>query len=173
MSRARKSLIVALVLGGCGLVAVAGHPQFVPRVVFNTTASAPLGFYWLTPGRYAPGQLTAVSPPRDLALWLARRGYLPANVPLIKEVAAVEGQHVCRRADLLLIDGQVAGRVKAKDRWGRALPRFNECRKLGAGEVFLLNRRAPASLDSRYFGPLAAKQMLGRVTPIWVWNAGS
>ena len=33
-----------------------------------------------------------------------------------------------------------------------------------------MNRRPAASLDSRYFGPLAAAAITGRTEPLWIRN---
>lgn len=170
MSRRRAVLVVLVSTLGCLLVLRPGYRP-APRLLFNTTASAPIGFYLLTPGRYAKGQLAAVMPPAALATWMARRGYLPANVPLLKEVAAVGGQHICGLGDTLSIDGQTVARVQARDRLGRSLPIYRGCRQLADVEVFLLNRHAPDSFDGRYFGPVSARQVIGGARPLWTWEA--
>jgi type IV secretory pathway protease TraF len=88
----------------------AGCSQPAKRLIFNTTASAPLGFYWLADDR-SVGDLALVRPPLSLARWMAIRGYLPLNVPLIKHVAAVGGQSVCGRGGMVIrIDGRVVAR---------------------------------------------------------------
>ncbi len=175
MSRRRIVSTAALAAIGC-LLAVRPGDRPAPRLLFNTTASAPLGFYLLTPGRFAKGQLAAVAPPLDLANWMARRGYLPANVPLLKEVSAIGGQRVCGRGDVLSIDGAAVARILPHDRQGRALPAYQGCRRLDSDEVFLLNRHAPNSLDGRYFGPVSARpvsarQVIGGARPLWTWQA--
>lgn len=172
MSRSRKAGLALLAAGGCLLIGL-GNGQRTPLLLFNTTRSAPLGFYWLTPGRFSQGQLAAVSPPVDLARWMAARHYLPVNVPLLKEIAATEGQVVCGRGESLTIDGVVAARIRSHDRWGRALPTFQGCRRLTADQVFLLNRRAPDSLDGRYFGPLSTARVIGGAHPLWTWGRAS
>lgn len=169
MSRGRIVSVATVAAIGCLLVLRPGERP-APRLLFNTTASAPLGFYLLTPGRFAKGQLAAVTPPRDLADWMARRGYLPANVPLLKEVAAVSGQRVCGRDDVLSIDGAPIARILPRDRQGRALPAYQGCRRLDSDEVFLLNRHAANSLDGRYFGPVSARQVIGGARPLWTWE---
>jgi type IV secretory pathway protease TraF len=58
--------------------------------------------------------------------------------------------------------------VLQHDRTGRPLQPYRGCRLLREDEVFLLNVRAPSSLDGRYFGPLNRAQIVGRVTPLWV-----
>ena len=170
MSRRRTISIAAVAAVACLLVLRPGERP-APRLLFNTTASAPLGFYLLTPGRFAKGQLAAVAPPQNLANWMARRGYLPANVPLLKEVAAVDGQRICGRGDVLAIDGSPVARILPRDRQGRALPAYQGCRRLNPDEVFLLNRHAPNSLDGRYFGPVPARQVIGGAHPLWTWEA--
>jgi conjugative transfer signal peptidase TraF len=170
MSRPRIVSIGAAAAIGC-LLALRPGDRPAPRLLFNTTASAPLGFYLLTPGRFAKGQLAAVEPPHGLANWMALRGYLPSNVPLLKEVAALGGQRVCSRGDVLSIDGAAVARILPRDRQGRALPAYQGCRRLYPGEVFLLNRHAPNSLDGRYFGPVSARQVIGGARPLWTWEA--
>jgi type IV secretory pathway protease TraF len=38
------------------------------------------------------------------------------------------------------------------------------------GEVFLMNWDEPASLDSRYFGPIPLSAILGRAEPLWTFE---
>lgn len=172
MSVSSRLVVVILGASGCLLCLAGAAPKRTPRLLFNTTASAPLGFYLVSPGEVAKGDLAVVTPPRDLALWLAARHYLPANVPLLKEVAAVGGQHVCSLRGEIRIDGAPVAQARRHDRWGRSLPVYTGCRPLQSDEVFLLNRRAPQSLDGRYFGPMAARQIVGRAHPIWTWGSG-
>ncbi|PVM92760.1 S26 family signal peptidase [Caulobacter endophyticus] len=139
------------------------------RLIFNATASAPLGFYWRDNAEPGVGELALVRPPPHLARWLAVRRYLPINVPLIKHVAAEEGQFVCIRNRVVYIDGVQIGDVLTHDRVGRFLSEASICRRLSADEVFLLNT-APRSLDGRYFGPLQRRDVEGRLTPVWTWG---
>jgi len=170
MSAARRLPLVALAVAGCLFVGVGGRDRFAPRLLFNTTASAPLGFYVLRPGTPAVGEWVAIKPPPHLARWMAIRGYLPLNVPLLKQVAARPGQVVCGRSGVLLIDGELVARARPRDRRGRALAPFQECRRLVVGEIMLVNAQ-PDSLDSRYFGPLPLVGVVGRARPLWTWEA--
>ena len=170
---ARRTVSIAIAsLFGCAAIASA-DPARPPRLLFNTTASAPIGLYVVAPGRFVPGDLVAVSPPPHLQRWLAARRYLPANVPLLKIVAAAQGRQVCGVDGGLYIDGRRRATAKPRDRLGRRLPVFTGCRRLGAGEVFLLNADAPDSLDSRYFGPIPQKGVIGRARAVWTWAARS
>ncbi|AYV48606.1 peptidase [Caulobacter flavus] len=170
MSGRRVLATLAAGAAGCLLVCAASRSAHAPRLLWNTTASAPIGFYLVTPGHYAKGELAAVRPPPGLARWMAIRGYLPLNVPLLKEVAAVEGQRVCGQGGALFIDGRLAARMKPADRHGRKLTAYSGCRRLRADEVFLLNPDASNSLDSRYFGPISRRQVIGQARPAWTWS---
>lgn len=155
---------------GSLFVAAPGLLQPARRLVLNTTASAPLGFYWLSRQTPQVGDLALVRPPPALARWMARRGYLPMNVPLIKRVSAVEGQIVCGGYGRVQIDGRMVAKVLSRDHLHRPLNAFGGCRRLGKAELFLLNSDTPDSLDGRYFGPLPRQAVIGRLHPIWTWG---
>ena len=138
-----------------------------PRVIWNASASAPIGLYRIHPDRDPPiGVLVAVAPPKRLARWLADRGYLPEGVPLLKHVAAKAGQRVCRSGAVVSVNGRLVASARERDGRGRPLPVWQGCRTLGAGELLLLNPSVPDSLDGRYFGPLPASTVIGTATPL-------
>ncbi len=138
-----------------------------PRLLWNASASAPLGLYRIAQDHRPPvGALVAATPPVLLGRWMAGRGYLPGGLPLLKYVAARAGQQVCRRGAVVRIDGRQAALALSADRMGRPLPVWRGCRVLKSGEIFLLNRTVPDSLDGRYFGPLPTSVLLGRAIPI-------
>lgn len=139
----------------------------LPRVVWNASASAPLGLYRIQLDRDPPrGALVAVAPPGRLGRWMAERGYLGRDVPLLKHIVATAGQRVCRIGVAVSVDGQPIAIALTRDRIGRPLPVWQGCRTLLAGEMLLLNPDHPDSLDGRYFGPLPASTVLGRAFPI-------
>ncbi len=109
-----------------------------------------------------------VRPPPELADVLDRGRYLPRGVPLLKHVAALTGEEVCRYRAHIVIDGKAVAEALASDRRGRPLPRWQGCVTLSADQVFLLNADRPDSLDSRYFGPLDLSTVIGRATPLWI-----
>jgi conjugative transfer signal peptidase TraF len=142
------------------------HPA--PRLIWNASASVPIGLYSLRRG--APsrvGDLVAVQPPAALSDYMARRHYLPLGLPMLKHVAARSGQRVCRVGDRVSVDGNVVGRALDHDRRGRTLPGWRGCLRLAAGQVFVMNAKVPDSFDGRYFGVLPASTITGRLTPIW------
>lgn len=139
----------------------------LPRVVWNASASAPIGLYRIEPLHDLPlGALVAVTPPPALARWLAERGYLGERVPLLKHIAARPGQIVCRINAVVSIEGRPVVVARQHDGRGRPLPVWQGCRTLHAGELLMLNPDHADSMDGRYFGPLPASAVLGRAVPI-------
>ena len=145
----------------------------LPRfLVWNASASVPVGLYWVRPiAQLRQGDLVVVDPPEPLATLLVDRGYLGQHIPLIKRVAALPGQIICRFGDQVLIDGRLRARARARDGLGRALSVWQGCQVLRLSEVFLLNAEHPASLDGRYFGPLPRRAILGHAVPLWTREA--
>ena len=160
-----------------GLVAAATLATLTVPVsryaVWNATASVPTGLYAIR-GRASlhVGERVAILPPTELRRLLAERHYLPASVPLLKRIAAVRGQHVCRFGHGVTINGTYAGAARARDHLGRSLPTWSGCRTLQVGELFVMNPSAPDSFDGRYFGVLRMADVIGRATPVWTDEAG-
>ena len=161
-------LVAGLFVGLFTVVALlAPHP----RLIWNASASEPIGFYRVTPGEQpGRGDLVVIEPPARLAHFLAERRYLPVGVPLLKHVAAAPGARVCRHGDVVTIDGARKAVARPRDLLGRVLPTWQGCRIVGRSELFLL-AGAPDSMDSRYFGPIPASGLLGRASPILTRDA--
>lgn len=132
----------------------------VPAVALvNESPSLPKGVYVRQPGRTpVRDAIVAVPQPTVIRPYLSRLG-MPAEVLLIKRVAAVGGDIVCRQEGTVTTPGRVVQAV-ARDRRGVALPRWEGCRRLAADELFLLGDTA-SSFDSRYFGPVRRNQVEG------------
>jgi len=153
------------------LCAYAASPPSSPShaaFVWNATASAPIGLYRVTNGRaLSRGDLVLAVPTPPLAAFAARRGYLPARVPLVKRIAAVAGDDVCARGNAIFINGHLAAARLAADSKHRPLPAWSGCRTLRSGEVFLLMANVRASFDGRYFGPTKVSEIAGKLEPLW------
>ncbi|BCI65724.1 S26 family signal peptidase [Acetobacter aceti] len=143
------------------------HPT--PRWVWNETASVPVGLYRIQPTvPIRVGDIVALRLPVREATLLATRGYLPLGVPLLKPVAALAGQSVCRDGVHVTVDGKAVGDAKTVDHRGRKLPLWQGCQRLGPGLVFVMNAAVPTSLDGRYFGVLPTDSVIGRAVPVHV-----
>jgi conjugative transfer signal peptidase TraF len=143
-----------------------------PKFIWNASASVPVGLYVLNPAdRLHHGDLLAVRPPKPLAAFLDQRRYLPIGVPMLKHVAAVPGQRICRFGRVILINDKHVADALDRDRFGRPLPAWQGCRVIADGEVFLLNARWD-SLDGRYFGPIATHTIIGQAMPLYIKAGG-
>lgn len=139
-----------------------------PRLMWNASASAPIGLYAIeVDGPFKGGDLVAIDTPEPLATFLARRRYLPKGVPLMKHIAGMPGQTVCRSGHAITLDGVKLGDALARDRAGRVLPAWRGCHRIIAGEIFPMNARVRDSFDGRYFGVLPSARIIGRAVPVW------
>ena len=165
MTLAWKTLLATL--AGASMVALS-TPSARPALIWNASPSAPLGLYRVTAeARPKLTDLVVVRPPHDLVWFLADGGYLPRGVPLLKRVAALGGQRICRTGVTVSVDGVPLGDALARDHRGRPLPNWQGCVVLTGDQVFLFNSDRPDSLDGRYFGPLDRSTIVGRAQPIW------
>jgi len=165
---ARQKILGAM-LFGMSLIAFSSAAHPMPRLLWNASASVPVGFYAIYPaGRLTAGELLVVRPPAPLAQFMAARGYLPLGVPLIKHVAALPGQIVCRSGRAITVDGIVEAQALDRDAHGRELPAWQGCRAVQIDDVFLMNAGVPDSFDGRYFGPEPDSTIIGSAMPLWL-----
>src|ERR1700720_4162561 len=102
------------------------HP--LPRLIWNASASVPIGLYAVHPaGALHVAELVVVQPPEALASFLDERRYLPMGVPMLKRVLALPGQTVCRTDRTIAVDGITMGEALEWDRRGRTLPVWRGC----------------------------------------------
>ena len=166
--RGRPRAVFTLALLGLGLVGLAPLARPAPWLVWNASASAPIGLYRVLPGKLLRGDLVLVHTPDSVRQLAAERGYLPQNVPLVKRIAALDGDVVCAAGDAISVNGRFVAERLARDQLGRLLPSWNGCHLLDDGEVFLLMEGVPDSFDGRYFGQIPAAAIIGRLVPLWV-----
>lgn len=169
MSRSRILTVTTLSVI-CITTSTLGIPT---KLVWNATASAPVGFYTIEPVKqFEVPDLMAVMPPEPLARFMVKRGYIGRGVLLLKRVIGLPGQRVCRTGRTITVDGWKMGEALERDRIGRDLPVWQGCCVIGDGEVFLMNAQVRDSLDGRYFGPIPASSVVGRAVPLWTDEDG-
>lgn len=158
------ALGVTVFVLGC-VAAVADRTPALALV--NESPSLPKGLYLreigAAPGR---GATVALPQPPEARRYLGALG-MPVDVLLIKRVAAVGGDLVCRGEAGVTAAGRTAP-VLEHDGRGEPLPQWRGCRRLGPGELFVLGD-APGSFDSRYFGPVAVGDIDGVFRETLTW----
>lgn len=136
-------------------------------VVINDTPSLPEGFYRKTDRPVGKGCFVLFRlPPSELSA----RPYARHN--LIKEVVAVEGDHVCIDARGVQVNGlTLANSVPLPtDRDGVPLPRLTLADyTLRPGELLTMSTHNPRSFDSRYFGPVSSSRVISVIEPLLTW----
>ena len=170
MSRRR---ILGVALLAVTAIAVTSAVDPPTKLIWNATASAPVGFYTVEPAdRIEVPELVAIMPPEPLAGFMVDRGYVGRGVPLLKRVVGLPGQRVCRLRSAITVDGVEMGDALDRDRIGRALPVWQGCRIIADGQLFLMNWDVRDSLDGRYFGSIPASSVIGRALPLWTDEEG-
>lgn len=170
MSRRRILAVTMLAVIGIAATSAVDMPT---KIIWNATASAPVGFYTLEPAdRIEVPELVAIMPPEPLAGFMVGRGYVGRGVPLLKRVVGLPGQWVCRAGRAITIDSVEIGDALDRDQIGRALPVWEGCRVIADGQLFLMNWQVRDSLDGRYFGPIPASSVIGRALPLWTDEDG-
>jgi conjugative transfer signal peptidase TraF len=166
--RRRRRLLLATGLGAVLCLGTLGIRP-TPRLVWNASASAPIGLYGVTPvATPVRGDLVIARAPGSMRTLAARRGYLPHGVPLIKRVVAVPGDTLCALGPHLFRDGEPLVDRRPRDAAGRPMPWWNGCIRVTSGQVLLVMANVPTSFDGRYFGPSDARDILGVAHPLWL-----
>lgn len=164
-----KSLIIgasALMLAALTIWEIRHPPR--PKMLYNPSGSAPVGYYKIKADiNIKQGDWVAAFAPDAARKLASDRDYLPENYPLIKQVWAAQGQIICANSwQVSGPNGSVLTRAR-QDRLGRDMPWFEGCMTLDSGQYFLVsideNYGRLYGFDSRYFGPVEQKHILGRV----------
>ena len=96
-----------------------------------------------------------------------RRAYLPHNIPAIKRVVGVTSDSVCALGTRISVNGKWIADRHPYDGKGRPMPWWQNCKRLGKDELFLLNEEAANSFDGRYIGISKRSDVIGEASLIW------
>lgn len=166
MKRRRMKIFAACTVAISAL-GIASAVEFAPRLVWNASASAPIGLYRIERRVPEIGDFALVELGPALEKFIAGRHYLPADIPLLKRVAALPGDEICRDGEAIFINKTFVAEARKFDSEGRILPSWSGCFTLHSGEFFLLNDHEK-SLDGRYFGATMAEDVIGVAVPVWI-----
>lgn len=171
-ARARRTRVgrrAALLGAGIACLGLTIALPPLPRLVWNASASAPIGLYAVSPGAaLRRGDMVIAWPPSAARQLAAGRHYLPGNVPLVKRVAGRAGDRVCALGRVVTVNGSPVARRRIADASGRPLPAWQGCIWLAPDMVFLLMAETPNSFDGRYFGVTLTQDVIGKATPLWL-----
>jgi type IV secretory pathway protease TraF len=169
----RKLASLTLIALTLGLAAAATQTSGRQLVVYNDSASVPIGFWTrshFSSSKIKRGTVIGFRPPA-----LAReyvRAFMPEYIRqqlIEKYVAGVPGDMMCRTGATFSIDGRILGRAATKDGEGHLLPVWQGCQVLGAGEYAVFSNRIANSYDSRYYGAVPSRDIRGIYHPLWTW----
>lgn len=146
-----KPYVLILAVAGAALAGSGAVIDVPDRLMWNRTASAPPGLYWLSARAYSTGDWVVVSRHAPSARWAQRHALVGPHWPLLKRVSGLPGDEICRAGAMVFINGRAAARALTHTQNGIGLPIWHGCFTLADNEVFLLNDD-PRSLDGRYFG---------------------
>ena len=168
-----RAACIAAALAAVAATLAPAAVKMPPLLLWNASASAPLGLYAIRKMAVpTAGALAVIAPPANVARFAAERGYLPLGVPMLKHIEGLSGSQVCRLGRVITVNGLAVGAALERDRKGRALPDWQGCRVIAATEIFVMNRKVGDSLDGRYFGPFPASSIVGAALPLWTDERG-
>jgi conjugative transfer signal peptidase TraF len=169
MNLRRRPLLAILAVLGVNIVSTAIACGLASHLVWNHTASLPLGLYWVTHDpSCGPGDLVLFPVPASVRELVRERRYLPAGDQLLKPVVAVAGDRVCIRDGVAFVNDAPIGAVLQADFAGRPLPVDTLCGPVPPGHIYVASHH-PRSFDSRAFGLVDADAVRGKAVPVWTF----
>ena len=162
-------LMIALVQGLFVLNSGLPDLKTKPPVILNETPSMAKGAYVRVDdvAKLKRGDIIVMPMNGQFRDYRVKKLGYPKDTMLIKRVAGIPGDLVCRQETAVII-GHKAVVVAQMDRHGNPLPAWGGCRILLPNEVFLLGDHA-SSFDSRYFGPVTRDQLVGIYRAAVTW----
>ena len=139
-----------------------------PILLWNASPSSPIGLYAIvSPDRLSAGDMAIAWAPMWARRLAAARHYLPANVPLVKRIAAIPDDRVCATRRTILVNRRPAALRRLRDPSGRPMPWWSGCDLLRSGEFLLLSPGVPDAFDGRYFGVTGRTEIVGKARLLW------
>lgn len=169
-------IVVGAVLVGWACTLLPGRP------IVNTSPSEPYGLYWVSffpkkipPLRLGERVLFHYRAPR----WALGR-YEATGAKFLKQIGAIPGewlftkglaQWACPTDSFQLARCTKLGVIMRKDPKGRPMhwPVWKGYR-IPPGEYYMQATYVPISYDSRYYGLVQNSQLIGRLTPLYLFG---
>jgi conjugative transfer signal peptidase TraF len=175
----RGQLVIAATLI-VGFILI-GHAGSQLGLRLNFTPSMPLGLWRVAapPARPLRGMIVILCiDDAAIAAMALQRGYIgPGSCatgvePLLKPIAAVAGDIVGVTATGITINGEPLPNTAplSHDHAGRDLPaQPTGQHEVATDKVWTLSGHTPLSFDSRYYGEVATRSIIGTATAMLVW----
>jgi conjugative transfer signal peptidase TraF len=165
------AILITLVISNGLLLAQPFMPdqRSAPLAIINETPSMQKGLYVRTGDaqKLRRGEIVAMPMPKNAKDYLVDKLGYPTDTLLIKRVAALPGDIVCRQTDTVTVAGKTL-QANARDRHDNALPNWQGCYKLSNEGIFIQGDH-PGSFDSRYFGPVSQQDLSGTYQQVLSW----
>ena len=156
-----------LMLATIGIAFLAVKPIInpVPLVIWNASESVPIGLYFVAKRQPTIDEIAVIEPADWVRTYASSRGYLPQDVWLLKPIFASHPSIICRFGSYVFVDRKHVAKAKIVDRKHRPLPVWMGCKALTSTQYFVLGQHHD-SFDSRYFGPIEQRQVVGTAFPL-------
>lgn len=138
------------------------------RLSYQYSPSMPEGWYFIAPNKdYNVGDDVLFEPSSYWQSYIYHHGWSPSKKTLLlKQIVAQSGDYVCIKQKSLYINQNFRGKLFSQDSQGQDLPRYEICRALVKDEYFVLGVSADNSFDSRYYGIIYRKQIIGKAAKL-------
>ncbi len=144
----------------CAALVGAPFAKSNPIAVWNASPSTPMGLYVIERRQPDLSEIAVFRIPKWASSIADQRHYLPASALLLKAVVAGKDDIICRFGRHVFVNGELRATALSRDKLKRPLPSWRGCLKLRGGQIFVLSKRK-GSFDSRYFGVVEKRQVLG------------
>jgi type IV secretory pathway protease TraF len=163
--------LLMIVLVQSLFVASAALPELKtkPPMILNETTSMAKGAYVRVGDVHdlKGGDIIAMPMNSAVRNYLVKKLSYPNDTMLIKRVAGLAGDLVCRHDSVVTINQRTLV-AASSDRQGIPLPAWHGCQTLSTNEVFILGDHR-SSFDSRYFGPVLRSELAGIYRAAVTW----
>lgn len=148
-------------------------------IVVNNMNSVPRGWWARTAGTPTYGDVILFDVPQGVQGWILHKDadgnymypkavhWLRTGGRILKPVSGIHGDTLCRDSTgAVSINDVNLGNAPSVDKNGIQLPLWSGCHILDDGEYAVISQ-TPDSLDSRVFGFVSAKDVVGRYKLLW------
>lgn len=141
------------------------------RLVYNTTASMPIGLYYKTSEPVVRKSIILAKPHKsDYILQAIKYGYISENEILLKRVIGIPGDKVrITQEGIYVNDDLIANtRIFVVDTNKRPLI-YKTLDKTLMNNEYIIVGDSEKSFDSRYFGIVTSDEVISTVVPLYVF----